>query len=210
MQKMISAFCLFTVTFGVGFFLLNSRTDNTPANRDPAAIAKVYDFSDLHGEKLQEAVKQRLFTGFQLKKTDEGEGITLGHFLFVDSRGDKKAACQEFNKVTLNFEADDSSVSGEAPKMYIQGHCDSSSDLATINPLWIPVAKILGEKPGDGDFEFHQGSDIQVTFDNIPDEWPHTWILKSVKLINDKNSESLTVNQTEISRYLGHSLVLKW
>ena len=212
MQKIFSVFCLFAVTFVAGYSYLNFTADmtDTANSRNPAAIAKVFDFSNLHGEKLQEAVKQRLLTGFQLNKGNEGEGITLGHFIFVDSKGEKRSACQEFNKVSLTFEAEGSGVSGEAPKMDIQGHCDSSADFATINPLWIPVAKILDEKPGDGDFDFHQGSGIQVTFNNIPDEWPRTWILKSVKLINDKNSESLTVSREEISRYLGHNLVLQW
>lgn len=208
MHKLASVFGIFFLCFAVGYSFLRSTTDAYQINRDPAAIRTNFDFSHLSGAKLQDAVKQRLVAGFELKKSAEGTGIGLGHFVFLDEKGEKKLACQEFGKVTLTFEAEGISVAGDKPSMELEGRCEFSADMTKINPLYIPIAKILGEKPGDGEFQFNEGRAITVRFTNLPEAWPRTWLLKSVKLTSDKNSEALVVESNEVARYLGHPLVL--
>ncbi|MNT75216.1 hypothetical protein D3C72_2140960 [compost metagenome] len=92
--------------------------------------------------------------------------------------------------------------------MEIEGRCEFSSDLAKINPLVVPFQKILGEHPGDGEFKFNTNRPVVVRFTNLSDAWPKKWILKSVKLSSPQNAEGLTVDSSEISKYLGRPVVL--
>lgn len=204
----IGAFAVAMFLAGFSYFGFYSKTNMI--SRDPAAIGKIYDFSHLSGEKLQSAVKQRLLAGYVLKKTENGASVGLGHFVFLDPSGQRKLACQEFGKVTLTFEGDGASVSGDRPVMEVEGTCEFSADMARINPLWIPVSKILNEKPSDGEFQFNEGSPVAVRFSNIPDEWPRLWLLKSVKLTNVNTSQALIVEGKEVVEYMGHPVVLNF
>ncbi|MBO9667074.1 MAG: hypothetical protein J7501_09705 [Bdellovibrio sp.] len=208
MQKFVGVFGLFFVCFAVGYSFMSYSTDITQISRDPAAVKNGFDFSHLSGEKLQDAVKQRLLAGFEFKKSHDGTGIGLGHFVFIDQKGEKKLACQEFGKVSLTFEAEGMSVGGDKPTMELEGVCEFSRDMARIHPLFLPIAKILGEKPADGEFQFNEQNGVIVRFTNIPEEWPRTWLLKSVKLKNDNKNEAVIVESNEVSRYLGHPVVL--
>lgn len=210
MNKYFNVFALFTVCFVAGFSLLRFTTDDSYIDRDPAAVKNGFDFSHLQGQRLHEAVRQRLMAGLILQKEADGAGIGLGHFVFVDASGTKKPACQAFGKIALTFEAEGVSVGGDKPQMEIEGRCEHSSDLATINPLFVPVAKILGERPGDGEFQFNQGSGVTIRFANVPEAWPRMWLLKSVKLVNEESSEALVVESDEVAKYLGHPMVFNW
>lgn len=210
MRKFYGVLCLFAVCFICGYSVIRYTTDESLIQRDPAAVRNNFDFSHLRGEKLHEAVKQRLLAGLELKKNAAGTGIGLGHFVFVNDMGEKTLACQQFSKISLSFEAEGVSVAGDKPVMEVEGRCEFSTDMARINPLFVPIAKILGEHPGDGEFQFNEGSVVTVRFSNLPEEWPRTWLLKSVKLLNEKESEALVVESDEVARYLGHPLVLNW
>lgn len=209
MNRYLSVLVLFVLCFSAGYSVLRSNTDEYLIYRDPAAVRNGFDFSHLKGERLQEAVRQRMMSGMILKKSDEGAGISLGHFVFVDDNGEKKSACQAFRKVTLTFEAEGVSIGGDKPQMEVEGRCEASGDMSIINPLFIPMANIVGERPGDGEFQFNQAG-VTVRFANVPESWPRMWLLKSVKLTNEKNSEALVVESREVVKYLGHPVVLSW
>ena len=210
MQKYFGAAALVVAMFVAGLAHIHFTSVGSPIARDPAAIGKTFDFSHLHGNQLQEALKQRLVTGFSLKKSNEGAELGLGHFVYQDDRGQRRLACQEFSKVIMTFEGEGSSVSGERPVMDIEGVCEYSPDMARINPLLIPIAKIVGEKPADGEFQFQENSLVTVRFTNVADEWPRTWILKSIKLDGNKGAQAMVVEGPEVVRYLGHPLVLNF
>lgn len=210
MGKFYSVFGLFTVCFVMGYSLIKFTTDEVQAQRDPAAVKNNFDFSHLQGEKLTTAMKQRLLAGIEFRKSPVGTGIGLGHFVFLDQQGEKKLACQEFGKVALVFEAEGVSVAGEKSVMEVEGRCEFSSDMSKINPLFVPIAKIVGENPGDGEFQFNEGSVVTVRFSNLPEAWPRTWLLKSVKLMNENDARVLTVESEEVAQYFGHPMVFSW
>lgn len=215
MRKVYGAFLLLAVCFVSGYYLVFYKTREAYLHRDPAAIKNSFDFSHLRGEKLFQAAKQRLLAGFEMGKNLPGKPsearIGLGHFVFTNDQGEKRLACQEFGKVSLSFEAEGVSIAGEKPVMEIEGRCEFSPDMTKISPLYLPIAKILGERPGDGEFEFNDGPKVTVRFTNLPDEWPRTWLLKSVKLLNDKNTAaSLIIESDEVAKYMGHPLVLSF
>ena len=151
-KKVTYIFALFCFCFVAGYSIIHyTTTDAYQISRDPAAIGRIYDYSKLNGEELRTAVKQRLLAGFEVDKRADEQGVSLGHFVFIDSNGDKKFACQEYNKIALTFLADGMAAAGEQPTMQVEGACEFSGEVSKINPLWIPVAKILNEKPADGD-----------------------------------------------------------
>lgn len=210
MKRYFGIFGILFFSFFAGYSAIQYQNMQYQINRDPAAVRNNFDFSHLRGEQLHQAVRQRLLAGLDLQKTSEGSGIGLGHFVFVNASGEKKLACQEFGKVSLSFEAEGMSVAGDKPTMEIEGRCEFSADMTRINPLFIPIAKILGENPGDGEFHFKEGSDVSVRFANIPEAWPRLWLLKSVKIINEKASEAVVIESDEVARVLGHPVVLNF
>jgi hypothetical protein len=210
MKRQLSVVVLFCFCFLAGYSLLRQNTEDSSIMRDPAAVRNNFDFSNLNGDKLQSAIKQRILGGFEFRKNPNGTGIGLGHFVFLDSTGQKKSGCQEYENLSLVFEADGVSVAGEKPEMVIEGYCESSQERGKIDPLMLPIAKILGERPGDGEFQFNEGSPLNVKFTNLPDEWPKTWLLKSVTLLNKKTSQTFRIESEEVAHYLGHPIVLSF
>lgn len=210
MRNFFGVFTLFVGCFAVGFGLVRYTTDVNQINRDPAAVRGGFDFTGMQGEQLHQAVKQRLLAGFEMTKLAEGAQISLGHFVFSNSAGERRLACQEFGRVSLTFEAEGSSVGGDKPSMEIEGRCESSADFARINPLLIPIQRIIGERPADGEFQFNEGSPVNVRFVNVADQWPRLWLLKSVKLTNDASSSTVVVESDEVAQILGHPVVLSW
>lgn len=210
MKKFCVILGLFFCCFFAGYSYLKTNTDEYQVHRDPAAVRGNFDFSELSGHQLQSAVKSRLLSGLQIKKSKDGTAFSLGHFVFTNSKNEKKLACQEFEKVYLDFEAEGVSVAGEKPQMEVEGKCTSTPDVSGINPLFVPVARILGEKPGDGEFQFNEGHGITVRFNNLPEEWPTLWLLKSVRLMDQNNSEALVIESDEVAKTLGHPVVFSW
>ena len=178
MKKVVSLFALF-LFFAVGYYIASSSGEFpgydfklaqlAPANkaRDPAAIQRVFDFSRLEGNALNFALKQRLVSGAKVLKGEGGIGIALGHFVVRSDDGQKEFACQRYSKVVLFFEGVGMAVSGESPKMEVEGNCEISADINSISPLWIPVARILGEKVADQEFDFRDEHPVKVSFSNV-------------------------------------------
>jgi hypothetical protein len=210
MLKNLKVLGLFAIFFGAGLIYFNFYSNPFLINRDPAAIGKVFDYSHLSGEKLQSAIKNRLIAGIQVEKDQDGIGIALGHFAFVNKYGVRKFACQEYSKVEMTFKGDGNPVSGEASSLVLEGTCKASDDLFSIDHLQIPMAKILGQKPADGVFTYNEGRDIEIRFSNIGDEWPRRWILQSVKLFNPHEAGELLVNSQEVMGFAGHPIVIKF
>jgi hypothetical protein len=185
-------------------------------SRDPAAIKKSYDFSNLEGNDLNRATKERVMAGAEVveENTDDGfqVGLQLGHFVVKSPNGEKQFACDRYSTMQLTFNGDGAIQSGELPKMEVEGSCFIGADTNTINPLMIPVAKIMGEPVADGEFQFYKSTaankntnnEVHVRFFNVADSWPRMWSLKSIRMYNKENpSQEVFINakdMIEISR----------
>lgn len=181
-----------------------------PIHRDPAAVRQVYDFSSLTGSELTHAMKKRLLNGANVIRVQESLGIELGHFALAKLTGEKILACQEFARVTLRFEADGIAVSGERPVMEVEGACEFSADMTKINPVLIPVDKVLAEKPGDGEIQYREGKGVTLRFHGVPEEWPTRWLLTSVRLSNPNEQKELLVDANEVSQILGRPMMVNF
>lgn len=192
MKNLINVICL-AAFFAVGLFATwyskefpnqNFAVEQSRPTRDPAAINRVYDFSHLQGSALDYAAKQRLIDGVKVIKDNKDIGVELGHFVVKGIDGDKLFACQRYSKIILTFEGDGIAVGGELPQMEVEGKCDISADINSIAPLWIPTSKFLSEPVVDGEFDYREGHPSKVRFINVSDQWPKTWVLRSVKLLD--------------------------
>ncbi|MEI7972959.1 MAG: hypothetical protein WCH11_01175, partial [Bdellovibrio sp.] len=152
--------------------------------RDPAAIRRMYDFSNLQGSALQTALQTRLIDAAQVVARDDQKGIELGHFVVLNEKGEKVFACQKYSQVVMNFEAVGIAVAGAKPEMEVEGPCEMSENINKISPIWIPLARVLGEPVSDGEFDFMEGQKIRLRFKSVSDSWPKNWDLKNVRLVS--------------------------
>lgn len=206
MKVIATRFLVFFAFFAAGYAHLSFHQERFTIARDPAAVRQVYDFSHLRGDALSSAMKERLVAGLEVVRDGDRMGLSIGHFTFVNGAGEKTLACREFGRMRLSFEAEGVVVNGERPSMEVEGDCRFSDDLAKIHPLYLPVARILGEKPADGEFQFREGPQVAVRFANLSDEWPRKWILTGVSLTGPK--EKLFIGRNELRRLVGHPVLL--
>jgi hypothetical protein len=210
----------FVFFFAIGILIAtySNPSARTVANlertiaRDPAAIRRVYDFSQLDGSALDQASKQRLVSGAKVRHESEETGVELGHFVVKGSDGQKAFACQQYSEIVLQFEGDGSASNGQKPTMEVEGGCEiSSTDVNAIAPLWIPTAKIMGEPVADGEFDFRDGHAIKVRFSNVTQEWPSLWRLTGVKLIDQADpSKEVDINDKDIHQFADKPVIVSF
>ena len=181
-----------------------------PVNRDPAAVRQLYDFSNLSGSDLTHAMKKRLLSAATVIHQQQSLGVELGHFAMAKLTGEKTLACQEFEKVTLRFEAEGVATNGERPVMEVEGACEFSSDMTKINPVFIPVDRVLAEKPGDGEIQYRESKPVTLRFHGVNEEWPTRWLLTSVRLSNAADQKELLIDAEEVSQIIGHPMMINF
>lgn len=192
-----------TFAFRFGYQLTYFRD-----GRDPAAIQRNYDFSNLEGDSLSRAVHARLIEGMNLVTAGDSMGVELGSFMTKNADGQSVNVCEVYNKVEMRFHASGMSVSGEPPVLLVQGDCQPSDYLNRIAPLMIPFGAVLNKQVKDLKFNGENDPSLQISFVNVSDSWPHTWVLNSVKLYNLQGQE-LVIVQDEIKNILGKHLALE-
>jgi hypothetical protein len=179
--------------------------------RDPAAIRKNFDFSGLEGDALSQASKQRLVSGAVVTKSGSEVGVGLGDFVVATANGQKAFACQKYSVVELTFEGDGSAVNGVKPEMQVEGNCEVSADINSISPLWIPVAKILGEPVADGEFDFRENHPVRVRFANVVGAWPTAWRLKGMRMVDPEHpGQEVQVSDDELGEMMNKPLILNF
>ena len=189
----------------VGSLMMRTHLSKFQGQRDPAAIRQSYDFTHLQGSNLENAVKDRLVSGLEVYKDDQGLGIGLGHFAFTLNSGEKVLGCRAYKKITFEFEAEGVAVNGEKPTMKLEGQCQYSADLTKINPVWIPVARIFGERPGDDGFDEYERP-AQVNFKNVADHWPRQWVLIGLTVQGEMGQ--VQVDKDEVKKILGRPFTI--
>ncbi len=210
MKKLGMTFFLFAISFSAGYGIMYRTSAWGPITRDPAAIRQVYDFSNLSGSDLTAAMKKRLLAGSTVVHEHQSLGVELGHFALAKLTGEKTLACQEFQKVTLHFEAEGVATSGERPVMEVEGACEFSSDMTKINPILIPVDKIMAEKPTDGEIQYREGHPVTLRFRGLTEEWPTRWLLTGVRLSNQGEQKELLIDAEEVSQILGRPMMVNF
>jgi hypothetical protein len=101
--------------------------------------------------------------------------------------------------------------SGERPSMIVEGPCRTGDDITRIEPIWIPVTKILSEKASDMDLAFTDNDGVTFKFQDMTGEWPNRWHLSSVRIFNDSQSNrTIELSADDLHRIGGKPVVLAW
>lgn len=179
-------------------------------NRNPAAIRKAFDFSQLEGSALKMRSQRRLIEEATVTNENGKVTIELGHFVTKGEGNRKVFACDFYEHVYLTFKAEGVATGGEIPTMRVEGPCKVSADLNKISSISIPVNRILNEKPSDMDLNYDQSS-VTFHFENIGPSWPKNWVLKSVHLSRDNHpGEGIEVDEQEIHDLSSIPISMKW
>jgi hypothetical protein len=164
--KSIALFAL-CLCFGLSIFFSNLNPNLT--QRDPAAVnGKYFQISSLSSEEIKNQIneKMKVFPTFQGKKS-----IQLGGF--------SSALCKNFPEIEIEFFADGVAIAGESPTLKVTSPCENAQDPSEIASILLPIEKLLAEKPRNAEYKF-DGFNTKIEIKNAADEWPKTWILKSV------------------------------
>jgi hypothetical protein len=179
--------------------------------RTPAAIRKVFDFSHLEGTALTSALQNRLLSDVKVMSQEGQVGIELGHFVTHNEAGDKVFACQYYNRVELSFVADGVIEGGERPTMVVEGPCSFSANINRIDAIWIPVAKILAEQPGNMELTFNDSTPVNLRFRNVGVVWPKNWSLFSIRMFDqEKTGHEITVGEGEMRRLFSRLIPIQF
>jgi hypothetical protein len=189
--------------------------------RSPAAIHKSLEVSQIDGAELIQSSSSRLVATARIILKDSDLGLELGHFVTHNGQGGRLLACDYFDRIEMTFDGEGVADSGNKPVMRIEGPCRTGDDVTRIEAIWIPVGKILNEKPSDMELSFSEG--VNFNFENMSSEWPERWVLQSVRMKHQAASASapalapekdLLMTETELSVAGGvagqNKLALDW
>lgn len=211
MFERLGAILIFVaVAFGARYFSVKHFHGNSIVPRTPAAIAKTFDYSHLEGAALENAVQRRLLTGTEFKKSNDGVELHMGHFVTTDASGNPAYACDVFNRVVFVFAGEGIAVAGERPTLEVEGPCTMASTATEIQPLIIPVHKVLREKPSNVELNYMNGIAIALRFSNMTEEWPTQWVLTGIKIFNRDDGRTVIVDSKSIRALAAEPLTMTW
>ena len=209
------------VTFAVGavmgcFWSLNSWNGTiyvyVEDSRNPAAIHKGMDISNLKGSDLRIASRDRLLLDAKVFRKNGATAIELGHFITKTDNGNKQFACRTYQRIRLTYQAEGMAESGDVPQMTVEGPCVMSADINRIAPLWIPESRIRANKPHDFQIDYEE-QDVQMSFrfSNMGSEWPNLWTLRSAMLFDpDDANAKLEFTPQDVVQRKPKQLNLMW
>lgn len=199
------------ITFG---YWMASKNQSINQVRVPASIPrqKVFDFSRLESTDLDRAARHAMMNGLHAVMKNNNYGVSIGHFIMKDDRGQSLQACEYFGKLEITFEAQGIAVNGERPSLKVEGPCLGSESLARTQPLWIPVGEIRNQKPGDIEVNFQGQKEVTITTKNIPHAaWPSHWVLSQLKLVHSEGTHrEISVSRKDVYELSRVPLILSW
>ncbi len=184
--------------------------------REIAAIKKDLGLKVLTDHLLISKTPANSLNQAKLIKTENHIQLTLGHFSTKDKRGESVFACQIYDKVSVTYESnaiiDNNSATPSTQTMVFELPCTvAENDIKHLTPVSFAPAKILKETPGDGTFPFGENNEFSVSFQNVEDQWPRQWSLKSVQF---RDSQSINppkeISTSELTIERRQSLNMDW
>ena len=189
------------MTWDGTIFVSNSKYIQN--ERNPAAIRKVFDYSQFDGEPLKVRSLKRLISDAQIVSQQAQVGIELGHFVTKGEGGRGQLACEFYNRVTLKFEGEGVFEGGEKPVMTIEAPCTISADINRLETIWIPHVRLMVENREPArtiETTYPDQGGVQYKFDNMTSVWPREWNLVSVRLYSDANpGREVSMDKSEIA-----------
>ena len=173
--------------------------------RSPAAVPKQLDFSNLKGVDLSQLSKEHMLKQAKVVQKPNAVGVSLGHFVMTNSKGEKAFACDLFQKLEMTFAAQGMAESGARPTLQMKGPCRPSSDMKLLEPLWLSTSHLkrvpLSEHfQSVGDQRLHPSSALtQVKFKNLHANLPTEWSLIGIRLLSTQGKgPKLSLNHHDL------------
>lgn len=180
-------------------------------SRSPAAIQRNLDFSNLDGSDLLLASQRRLVSSARVLLQSDQVGLELGNFVTKDASGNKVLACRAFDRVSVEFWAEGMAESGQVPSMVVESVCKEGDDITRIQPIWIPVDRILSQSPGDLELQIWDNDPVAVKLSKMGSEWPKNWRLVSVRLYSKHDSSrEIVISPEDVKELRNAPLQLNW
>lgn len=203
---MIHALFVLLFAFAIGQLIIFKTNDKFSVRRDPAAIRQTYDFTNLKGNALDFALKQKVLGDMEVVKNANEFGISFGHFAFSTSDGQKFLGCEYYDKIVAVFESEGTAVGGQKATMEVSAPCKFSENLTKIKAGLVPMKKIMAEKPQDGEMSFQGEIPVNVKFQNLADAWPSHWSMTTVRM--ESPQYVFIIDRNEIARIMGQPLLI--
>lgn len=201
-MRLFVVLCFAVFSFAFGAFLIG----NAPAERGPAAIAPIYDFSKLEDPEFKTQMKNRLVEGTKAEVKAMGVALSFGHAVGPSFT----PACERYPKIKIELLADGMAVSGDSPRLEIVGPCRSAQDGSNTQALLVPFNKIYNQSPNSGPIE-GLDPEMQITAVHIYGEWPTEWYVGTVKFFNPENLEDeIAVDSKAYLQKNGRPVALHW
>jgi hypothetical protein len=207
-------FLIIFLAIGLSAFWLGTRFAHRADSREPAAIPKNFDFSNLEGEALKQASIAQILKGTKVVKAGELTGFEMGHFTMRNSGGVSVSVCDIYPQVELHFVAGDMAVSGESPTMIVTGVCQLADNAALIEPILFDYTSIRKTAVKEKSLRQPQ-SNSEVVFENVSDSWPKVWVLDSIQFKSDIENDAadkqmLEISAAEIRKNLGRNMAIEY
>lgn len=215
-MKYVPGVLVFCAMFAVGIYSAYRSWNSVVYvyvgnSRMPAAVPKVFDFSNLRGGDLRMASTRRLLEDVKLIKGEEAVGVELGHFVTMGPSGRREFACQAYNKIEMVFFADGIAESGEIPEMTVNSGCIMGADMNRISTIWVPNMIAGKQKTSTNVISLNNENPVAVQFTHVGSEWPTDWVLKTIRLYSDQNpAYEMKFDQMEIRSITPDRLRLTW
>ncbi len=198
------------VAFGIGYSASQMSKVGHSVSRQPAAIRKSFDLTNLHGKALDSASKNTLLEGIQIAKQSCSFEMELRDFIFATNIGGESQACDEYSQVVMVFEGAGSGVNGEPAQLTVTADCHASRDLSKIEAIKIPLNFVYSEKPEDTEIDLRDNYKVHLKLLNISDTWPRQWNLVEIRLQNPSNNQNMFIGRADIQNFLGQPLVVAY
>jgi len=190
--------------------LMHWKESSATLFRRPASIPKVFDFSELQGTALEDAARKHLISDAKSIREKDRAGFYLGHFVTRNLDGKSALACDIYNRVSMTFLAEGMAMSGDRPSLTIDASCEVGDNVNQMEPIWIPIAEIMAQKPGNMELQLNSPKPITLKFQNIESTWPTYWILSELKIYNRTDGRSISVDNTTIYKLSSAPLSMTW
>lgn len=181
--------------------------------RNPATTLRHLDFSRLSGPEFLYASQKQLVTSARVILQNDLMGVELGHFFGRDEiSGDTKPACEIYERVVLFFEGEGIAEGGDKAELMVEGPCVVANDVSRIEPLWLPVLRLLKITNFSEPVRYSDYSNVTYSFTNMTSQWPMRWVLQSVRLIdeNSQEQEGVFISDQDMRTLLSQPIVLNW
>lgn len=174
--------------------------------RAPATVRSIRDYSAVDRKALTSSVNKQLLASAKLKELNGYIGVTLGHPLFKRAKGTGEFACPVqgrpgvFDKVELTFFGTGVSEAGDPPLMIVEGECAPGGNLNEMRTIWIPMKAIMASAARDQEMQLFGDQPVTVRLQQIPGQWPESWVLQSVRLFREHNPDDSLVLDSKMVR----------